>query len=205
MTTTRPWPARLPWLFVAGGCALAGCLREPDPGGQEGEEIRPTGVADEGTDGDEELESGDEGDDGDVAVDHISGQRRHLRGGGERGDYDCELYWSMQGDAGADGCPECIYTFSVTFGLDPVASDRDGYACDDVYSDQTATVGLMEDYYGHGPAVVGMYEEAVHPYFLGFAWIDGNEVGWSYGYIDEAWWDDGTYYTWIFEVTATLE
>lgn len=205
MTTAHPWPSGLPGFFVVGLCALSACVREPDPGGQEGEEVRVAAEDDDGTAGGGGPDTGEGGEVGDLDVDRISGQREHLRGEGEPGAYDCELYWSMEGDAGADGCPECRYTFNVTFRLDPLVSDRIAYACDDVYSDEAAVLGVLDDYYGYGPAVVGIYEGTSGPYMLGFAWIDGPEVGWSYGYIDEAWWDDGVYYTWFFEVTARTE
>ena len=199
MTTPRLWLTWLPALLV-------GCIRDPDPGGQEGEEITPALEDDDVDGGGEDGGESDTGDDGsDVSVDHISGERTHLRGSGNAGDYDCMLVWSLEGTAGADGCPDCTYTFDVTFSLDAESSIRDDYACDDVYATETATLGLMDDYFGYGPAVVGIYEGYPYPYLLGFAWWDDEEVGWSYGYIDEDWWGDGTYYTWFFEVNATLE
>ena len=126
-----------------------------------------------------------------------------MRGSGAEGEYDCSLLWSLAGVPAAADCPDCAYTFDVTFSLDVEASHRDSYACEDVYASQTATIGLIADYYGYGPAVVGVYEDS--SYLLGFASWEGSELVWSYGYIDEAWYGDGVYYTWFFEVSATLE
>jgi len=192
-------------IALLGAFALPGCLREPDPGGQEGEERWPRQDNDvSGGEGEGEGE-----DDTGEELGHpegLEGERLHLRGAGAPGEFDCELVWEVSGERVDGVCDDCVYTFDLDFALDAEESHRREGACSDVYGDEAATVGILADYYGYGPVVVGFDPLSGDPYMLGRASIDDDHISWRYGYVDESWgYDDGWYYTWYWSVEAELE
>ena len=205
----RP-PHRSPGVRAAVGGLLplaavlwGGCLRDPDPGGQEGEERWPRLESDDAAGGGETSDSG--GDPvSEPEVEGATGRRLHLRGHGDRGDYVCALEWAVLGAAVDDACPDCSLGFDLTFTLDVETSTREAGACDDVYGDSTGRVGLVDDYLGYGAMVVGIDPDTDTPYPLGPASLDSDSLGWSYGYRDEAWDDDGWHDTWYWTVSLDL-
>ena len=110
--------------------ASSGCLRDPDPGGQEGEEYRldnppseeggtfepDSGVGDSGAVDDGEAETGDAAPDPDAWV-GWSGSFVVERGlSSDPTARDCVLVFDMDG-ARMDACTDCLATFSVTHTL----------------------------------------------------------------------------------------
>ncbi len=198
MTGARPIPRCVPlqprlWA-VGAALAWSGCLRDPDPGGQEGEEYGPESATSDGG-------GADEGEDSSLAMaTHLEGHRIHLRGSGELDDYDCEVRWSAHAARNDAACPDCAFAFDVTYTLDD-ASSREGGACADVWTDNTATVGLLEEYFDYGPVVVGIDPYTSEPYILGRADLRPSALSWMYGYRNETWdLDDGSYDTWYWRV-----
>jgi hypothetical protein len=190
-------------LWVVSGVA---CLGAQDEGGQEGEERGTRG--DYGSSGSTEADP-EEGDTGDPVFDpeSIYGQRVHRRGVGSAGAYDCELYWTLDGHRTDDWCSDCAYAFDLQYTLDTELSTRsDVYTCGDAYFDAEATIGILLDYAGYGPMVVGRDPYSGEPYLLGGAEVDGDEISWTYGYSDEMWGDaSSSYYTWYWRVDAVFE
>ncbi len=118
------------WKRVSFWCvalASSGCLRDPDPGGQEGEEFRlddavseeggtlesDSGGADSGTIDEEGPETGDSALDPD-AWSGWSGSFTVERGlSTDPTARDCVLLFDMDGTR-TDACTDCLATFSVT-------------------------------------------------------------------------------------------
>jgi len=190
-------------VWVVSGVA---CLEAQDQGGQEGEE-RGT-RSDYGSAGTSE-EDPDDGETGDPVFEpeEMNGQRVHRRGVGSAGAYDCELYWAVEGERTDDWCRDCAYAFELQYTLDTELSSRtDAYTCGDAYFDSEATIGILLDYAGYGPMVVGRDPYSGEPYLLGAAHVDGQAISWSYGYADEAWGcTTSSYYTWYWRVDAVFE
>lgn len=178
---------------------VAGCLRDPDRGGQEGEERWPDATVNEDAEEGADLGGGDG-----TGPASLTGTRSHLRGAGARGVYDCSLQWDVVGER-TDWCEDCVYAFDLTFTLRELDSEREGYACGDVYGDEAATAGVIVDYGGYGPVVVARDPYTGEAYPLGPATIDDGTLTWSYGYVNESWGSSGTYYTWYWRVDVTLE
>lgn len=214
MPTARTDGARLGLLLVLGGGAV-GCFSR-DGGGQEGEEYNPGAelAEDDGTAGGSDGGDGGGGSDGGDAdgVDDGSfqawqGQLSHVRGGGyTAGNVECALAWTTAGVRidGAD-CPDCAFVFEVEETLDADASEGER-RCADEAVDHVRKLGYAPDYMGYGPALVAVDEGYWGTYMLGFALLEGNELSWSYGYIDYAFtYSDRTYYsTWFWEGEAVL-
>ena len=107
--------------------AISGCLREPDPGGQEGEEFRGSDPEEEngttvGLDsGDEDLGGAEDGDPETDAAELDPDEWTAWAGSFvvERGlstdptERDCVLLFEMEG-ARTDACTDCLASFSVT-------------------------------------------------------------------------------------------
>lgn len=199
-------------LLVLGGGA-AGCFSR-DGGGQEGEEYDPSAelAEDDGTAGGDggggDADGGEDADgaDGD-SFQSWDGSLSHVRGGGyTAGSVECALEWTTAGVRidGSD-CPDCSFVFEVEETLDAAASEGEG-RCADEAVDHVRKLGYAPDYMGYGPALVAVDAGYWGTYMLGFALLEGNELSWSYGYVDYAFtYSDRTYYsTWFWEGEASL-
>lgn len=209
--------ASVRWSLVVAALGLGGACAQRDGGGQEGEEYDPNasmesdeGGADgaDGADGGGGDDGGEDADGGDLdGLDHWEGWLSHVRGGGyTAGVIECSLVWTTEGER-VDGaeCPDCAFVFEVEETLDRSASEGED-RCADEAVDYTRKLGYAPDYMGYGPALVAVDDAYWGTYLLGFARLDGDELSWSYGYIDYAFvYSDRTYYsTWHWEGEAEL-
>jgi len=95
-------------------------------------------------------ETGPGPDTGEAPIDYITyeGTLAYLYGMGKEAvrDYDCKLYWEI--DPAVDpvvleGCPDCVFAFTVQWRLDNILSEGSGGACDgDRRSDFAMDVGF---------------------------------------------------------------
>lgn len=135
------------------GVCVTGCLRDPDPGGQEGEEVRNLGAVgeDAGGEGGGQADSGsptDEGDTGSAETDDgvdASGWTGTLvveRGAGSDPEArDCVLLWVLDGGTSADDCASCDAVFDVEHTFDASGSvGRE--ACADLPDQFARTYGI---------------------------------------------------------------
>lgn len=205
----RSWSSLLWWSLWT----TIGCVRAPDPGGQEGEERWPGADSEQPAEGEDSgSDTGAGGEDPGVVegdwggFSSVSGTRTHLRGIGAPGDYSCALVWQVDGVPVDSWCADCAFVFDIDYVLDTTASARDADACEEVYTDHSTSVGLMHDYNGYGPMVVGQNPYTGEPYPLGAATVGVDQLTWSYGYADELLDATyGTYGTWLWQVEVAFE
>lgn len=129
-----------------------GCVRDPDPGGQEGEEVRGEQAtfddndvedgAGGGDDGGGELDTGDEGEDTDALTTWAGRLELELGLGAEAGARDCHLVWTMEGSPSPLTCTGCTAVFEVVHVPEPSAS-LGAEACADAFAPFVRTYGLV--------------------------------------------------------------
>ena len=136
----------------------------------------------------------------------MEGERMHLRGVDRSGVYECDVHWSLRAVRDDALCGDCQYAFDVAFRMDDASSMREGYACADVWGDDARQIGLVADYFGYGPVVVGIVPNEGMTYMLGEAEVSATGLAWRYGYRDvSSHYEAGIYYTWYYRVEATWE
>jgi len=181
------WTAGL----VLAACAV-GCLRDPDPGGQEGEEIRDVnhigheedgGGVDSGTV--EDVDTGDMvdggGDDASVWA-GWSGRLRVERGAGDApGALDCAVEWEMTGTRSELDCAGCDAVFDV----EHTRVDADSFgiaACADLPESFSRTYGVVQTAGDTVELVVWDTVASFGPYAVADL-VDG-ALSWQVGAVD---------------------
>ncbi len=179
-----------------GALGLAGCLRDPDPGGQEGEEVRGNasdaweGVVDEGDTGQAgttDHDTADSGADEDSleldASDWVSwsGTLRIERG--QSTDplaRDCVLVFQMEGNR-LDDCEDCLAAFTVTHTLDAAASvGRE--ACTDLPGDFSRTYAIVDGTPEAATLNVLLPDGSSSPYAVGL--LEDGALRWVVGSVE---------------------
>ncbi|HCH61560.1 MAG: hypothetical protein CL927_11370 [Deltaproteobacteria bacterium] len=198
------------WNRVTGGClflVLSGCLRDPDPGGQEGEEIRQgdmveesttlevdTGASpedapgqDDSTDSDRDtgLDGGEGGGTGtttepvdpDEWIGWVGAFRIERGSSTEPTARDCVLVFDMQGTR-TDDCADCVAGFTVRHELTPDASSGQD-VCADVPATFARDYEVRETDDGRFELYIGGPDTS--PVFYGPAEIAENTLSWTVG------------------------
>lgn len=169
------------WLGLA--VVWVGCVADPDPGGQEGEEApsEETGTEHGGGDG------GGDGDGGADDLDSFSswvGELVHERGGGRGpGVRECVLVWQSQGRPSDADCADCVFVFAVDDVLDDTRSTGVDQ-CADEPRELSRNLGFVEDYLGYGPALFSVDSPSWGTYLIAPARLSDHVLTWSYGYAD---------------------
>ncbi len=150
--------------------SLGGCLRDPDPGGQEGEEIWNGGsMSDEaGGIGDSGSTDPDSSEGPELAgVAHLDGRLVVERGqGAAAADRDCVLAWTMAGERSDVACEDCAVVLDVEHSID-LSTSSGRAACEDLPDQFLRTYALR------GPGADGLVEVLVWSAEVGlqpYAW-----------------------------------
>ena len=195
-------------VWIAGALVLAGCMRDPDPGGQEGEEIGEwsNGGGDVGAEtGGEVDDATDSGGDGGVGASILWMGEVSLEIGAAAtpGGATCIYRWDTEGLESSRACDTCIGVYDVEHLLNASRSTLDS-SCPSLPSVFSATYGVVA---GAGDQVslvqwVGAETEALAEGRL----VDGN-LTWSDGVRDAP--DDSSgatvYVTHVFSGDVTLD
>ena len=124
------------------------------------------------------------------------------------GDRNCELYWTVEGEA-VDAatlatCVDCEFAFDVELLYESSFSYDDG-TCVSAAMDMNFSYGYTADYYGYGPYLLYGYGTGTFTPWTTASFDDSTgELEYSYGYEDWDYYGTGTYYTYLRSGEAEL-
>ena len=111
------------------------------------------------------------------------------------GNRECDMIWNLTGTPAAVGCPDCLFTFDLTFTYDKTNSVSTK-SCSSLATDLAYTYGYVEDYYGSPTVMFAFnYDGTTYWYAFADAEFDPSADTLKYttgGYVDYAY---SSYYT----------
>lgn len=195
-------------VWMAGALVLAGCMRDPDPGGQEGEEFGEwaNGGDDVGAETGGDVEDAtDSGGDGGVGATLVWMGEVGVEIGAATtpGEATCVYRWDTEGVASTQSCDSCLGVYAVDHTLNHARSSL-GPTCPSLPSVFSATYGVVA---GEGDQVSLVQLVGAEPEVLAEGALVGGNLTWSDGGRDVP--DDSgdttVYVTHVFTGDVTLD